>query len=219
MTDSLGPDDVTRLTDPTVMRAQTRIGQVIKEKWRLDVLLGVGGMAAVYAATHRNGNRVAIKILHPELSTHHQVRTRFLREGYVANAVGHEGAVRITDDDVTEDGSAFLVMELLDGETLEDRRVRSGGRLDEDEVLSLADQLLDVLVAAHAKGVIHRDLKPDKHLRHAHWAGEAPRLRHRAPARSDLEKHGHGVRSDHGHARVHAPRAGARPLGRGRRPQ
>ena len=161
MTDSLGPDDVTRLTDPTVMRAQTRIGQVIKEKWRLDVLLGVGGMAAVYAATHRNGNRVAIKILHPELSTHHQVRTRFLREGYVANAVGHEGAVMITDDDVTEDGSAFLVMELLDGETLEDRRVRSGGRLDEDEVLSLADQLLDVLVAAHAKGVIHRDLKPD----------------------------------------------------------
>jgi serine/threonine-protein kinase len=52
-------------------------------------------------------------------------------------------------------------MELLDGETLEDRRVRSGGRLDEDEVLSMADQLLDVLIAAHAKGVIHRDLKPD----------------------------------------------------------
>ena len=161
MSDSLGPDDVTRLTDPMVMRAQTRVGQVLKEKWRLDALLGVGGMAAVYAATHRNGTRVAIKVLHPELSTHHQVRTRFLREGYVANAVGHEGAVRVTDDDVAEDGSAFLVMELLDGETLEDRRIRSGGQLDEDEVLSLADQLLDVLIAAHAKGVIHRDLKPD----------------------------------------------------------
>jgi serine/threonine-protein kinase len=158
---SLGPDEVTRLTDPMVMRAQTRVGQVIKEKWRLDVLLGVGGMAAVYAATHRNGSRVAIKILHPELSTHHEVRTRFLREGYVANAVGHEGAVRITDDDVAEDGAAFLVMELLDGETLEDRRVRSGGQLDEDEVLSLADQLLDVLAAAHAKGIVHRDIKPD----------------------------------------------------------
>jgi serine/threonine-protein kinase len=161
VSDSLGPDEVTRLTDPMVMRAQTRVGQVIKEKWRLDVLLGVGGMAAVYAATHRNGSRVAIKLLHPELSTHHEVRTRFLREGYVANAVGHEGAVRITDDDVAEDGAAFLVMELLDGETLEDRRVRSGGRLDEDEVLSLADQLLDVLAAAHAKGIVHRDIKPD----------------------------------------------------------
>jgi serine/threonine-protein kinase len=161
VTDSLGPDDVTRLTDPMVMRAQTRVGQVLKEKWRLDVLLGVGGMAAVFAATHRNGSRVAIKILHAELSTHHQVRTRFLREGYVANAVGHDGAVRVTDDDVAEDGSAFLVMELLDGETLEDRRVRCGGRLDEDEVLSVADQLLDVLIAAHAKTVVHRDLKPD----------------------------------------------------------
>jgi serine/threonine-protein kinase len=161
VSDSLGPDEVTRLTDPMVMRAQTRVGQVLKEKWRLDVLLGVGGMAAVYAATHRNGSRVAIKLLHPELSTHHQVRTRFLREGYVANAVSHEGAVRVSDDDVAEDGAAFLVMELLEGETLEDRRVRSGGRLDEDEVLSVTDQLLDVLIAAHAKGVIHRDIKPD----------------------------------------------------------
>jgi serine/threonine-protein kinase len=158
---SLGPDEVTRLTDPMVTRAQVRVGQVLKEKWRLDVLLGVGGMAAVYAATHRNGSRVAIKLLHPELSTHHQVRTRFLREGYVANAVGHEGAVRVSDDDVAEDGAAFLVMELLDGETLEDRRLRSGGRLDEDEVLSVTDQLLDVLIAAHASGVIHRDIKPD----------------------------------------------------------
>ena len=156
-----GPDEVTRVTDPLVMRAQTRVGQVLREKWRLEALLGVGGMAAVYAATHRNGSRVAIKVLHPELSTHHQVRTRFLREGYVANAVGHDGAVRVTDDDVAEDGSAFLVMELLDGETLEDRRVRCGGRLSEDEVLSVGDQLLDVLAAAHAKGVIHRDLKPE----------------------------------------------------------
>ena len=161
MSDSWGPDEVTRLTDPMVMRAQTRVGQVLKEKWRLDVLLGVGGMAAVYAATHRNGSRVAIKVLHPELSTHHQVRTRFLREGYVANAVGHEGAVRVSDDDVAEDGSAFLVMELLDGETLEDRRTRCGGTLGEDEVLSVVDQLLDVLAAAHEKGVIHRDIKPD----------------------------------------------------------
>jgi len=60
VSDSFGPDALTEITDPLVMRAKTRIGQVLKEKWRLDVLLGVGGMAAVYAATHRNGSRVAI---------------------------------------------------------------------------------------------------------------------------------------------------------------
>jgi serine/threonine-protein kinase len=125
------------------------------------VLLGVGGMAAVYAATHRNGSRVAIKVLHAELSINPDVRLRFLREGYAANAVGHDGVVRVSDDDVAEDGAAFLVMELLDGETLEERRQRYGGRLGEDEVLSATDQLLDVLVAAHAKGVVHRDLKPE----------------------------------------------------------
>jgi eukaryotic-like serine/threonine-protein kinase len=125
------------------------------------VLLGVGGMACVYAATHRNGTRAAIKILHAELSINPQVRNRFLREGYVANSVGHEGAVKILDDDTADDGSLFLVTELLDGETLEERRIRFGGRLPEDDVLSAADQLLDVLVAAHAKGVVHRDIKPE----------------------------------------------------------
>jgi serine/threonine-protein kinase len=151
----------TELFDPFVLRARGRVGITLCSKWRLDVLLGVGGMAAVYASTHRNGSRVAIKVLHPELSANREVRARFLREGYVANAVGHEGAVKVSDDDTAEDGSLFLVTELLDGESLEDRRRRLGGRLAEDEVLSVADQLLDVLVAAHAKGVVHRDIKPE----------------------------------------------------------
>jgi serine/threonine-protein kinase len=154
-------DEVTRLVDPLVARAKTRLGQVLRQKWRLDVLLGVGGMAAVYAATHRNGSRAAVKILHSELSLNPDACARFLREGYLANSLTHDGAVKVIDDDTAEDGAAFLVMELLDGETLEDRRVRLGGRLSEDEVLSATDQLLDVLAAAQAKGIVHRDLKPE----------------------------------------------------------
>ncbi len=147
--------------DALQARARARVGQVLREKWRLDQLLGVGGMAAVYAATHvNNGRRAAIKLLHTELGANTEVRTRFLREGYVANKVDHPGAVAVLDDAVAEDGSVFLVMELLDGETLEDRRERSGV-LQAHEVLSLSDRLLDVLATAHARGIVHRDIKPE----------------------------------------------------------
>ncbi len=149
------PDDEAR------QRALARVGMTLKGKWRLDQLIGVGGMASVYAATHRNQKRAALKLLHPELSLSVQVRNRFLREGYAANTVGHRGAVEVFDDDVTDDGAAFLVMELLDGETLEARAQRSGYLLPPSEVLSLVDQLLDVLAAAHDKGIVHRDLKPE----------------------------------------------------------
>ncbi len=154
-------DSLTTAIDPTRMRAQTRVGTVLRGKWRLDVLLGVGGMAAVYAATHRNGTRAALKILHPELSTHAHIRARFFKEGKVANTVGHPGAVKVVDEDEDETGALFLVMELLDGEHLDARAARSGGKLPADEVLSAADQILDVLAAAHDKGVVHRDLKPE----------------------------------------------------------
>jgi eukaryotic-like serine/threonine-protein kinase len=140
---------------------QGRIGAVIKDKWRIDTRLGSGGMATVYAATHRNGNRVAIKMLNLDYSRDPSVRARFLREGYVANAVGHPGAVKVLDDDMAEDGCAFLVMELLEGESLEARRERVGGRLPMQEVFTVGDQLLDLLAAAHPKGIIHRDIKPE----------------------------------------------------------
>ncbi|HEX7669150.1 MAG TPA: serine/threonine-protein kinase, partial [Polyangiaceae bacterium] len=148
-------------TEPVTRGAESRVGTLLKGKWRLDKLIGVGGMAAVYAATHRNSKRVAVKMLHAELSIDEHVRQRFLREGYVANRVGHRGAVAVDDDDTAEDGAAFLVMELLEGETLETRTLRKGGRLGAAEVLSLMDQVLDTLAAAHEKGIVHRDLKPE----------------------------------------------------------
>jgi len=141
-------------------RAESRLGRVLRDKYHLDRVIGVGGMAAVYAATHRNAKRFAVKMLHPELSFREDIRTRFLREGYAANSVGHAGTVAVLDDDVAEDGSAFLVMELLEGETLEELWQRSGRRLPIEQVLSAGHQLLDVLAAAHAKGIVHRDIKP-----------------------------------------------------------
>lgn len=141
--------------------AESRVGTCIRDKWTLERLLGVGGTASVYSATHRNGNRVAVKILHPELASQGQFRERFLREGYVGNAIEHPGAVTVHDDDTTEDGCACLVMDLLEGENLEARRVRKGGRLACAEVLSLMDDVLDTLAIAHATGIVHRDIKPE----------------------------------------------------------
>jgi serine/threonine-protein kinase len=140
--------------------ARELTGVVLKEKWRIDALLGEGGVAAVYAATHRNGKRVAVKVLHPQFATMLDVRDRFLREGYLANRIEHPGAVGVIDDDVTDDGLVFLVMDLLSGESLEKRLYREG-RLPVADVLRITDALLDVLAAAHAKGIVHRDVKPE----------------------------------------------------------
>ena len=158
---AVAPDSATEAIDPMLMRAKARVGRTLRGKWHLDVLLGVGGMAAVYAATHRNGSRAALKVLHPELTAHSHIRSRFFREGRIANTVPHDGAVKVLDEDEDDTGAVFLVMELLDGESLDSRAARSGGRLPVEEVLAIADQLLDVLIAAHDKGVVHRDLKPE----------------------------------------------------------
>ena len=142
-----------------VQRAKERVGLVLRDKWRLDSLLGVGGSAAVYAATHRNGKHGAIKLLHPEFASQPDFVERFLQEGYVANKIEHPGAVSILDDDRTDDGLAFLVMELLEGYTLE-RRLRKQTSVPIGDALRIVEELLDAVGAAHEKGIIHRDIKP-----------------------------------------------------------
>ena len=149
------------LREDITERANARLGTVLKGKWRLDAVIGIGGMACVYAATHRNQARVAIKMLHPEVALDADVTQRFLREGYVANAVGHPGTVTVLDDDVTEDNAPFLVMELLIGQTLDTMLAFQPDGLSARDVLPLIDQLLDVLAMAHEKGIVHRDLKPE----------------------------------------------------------
>ena len=141
--------------------AQVRAGTTLNGKWHLDAVLGVGGMATVYAATHRNGYRAAVKMLHPLLSAQDAARERFLREGYIANKVEHRDAVDVLDEDVDEGGNVYLVMELLEGEPVSSRKRAAGGRLPVTESLWIAGRLLSVLEAAHAKGIVHRDIKPE----------------------------------------------------------
>jgi serine/threonine protein kinase len=159
------PAPPTQMHDPPnelLEQAHARVGRALCGKYRVDRLIGIGGMAAVFEGTHlRNANRVALKILHRDFATQKDMRARFLREGYAANSVGHPGAVRVLDDDKADDGSIFLVMELLEGETLDARFAKSADKLGVSEVVSLAIDVLDVLAAAHGKGIVHRDIKPE----------------------------------------------------------
>jgi serine/threonine protein kinase len=138
-----------------------RVGETLREKWHLDRVLGIGGMAAVYAATHRNGATAALKVLHPQYAAHPSLRERFLREAYIANKAGHDGVVKVRDDEVDENGSPFLVMELLEGESVADRADRNGARLPVSDAVWVGQELLGILEAAHAQGIVHRDIKPD----------------------------------------------------------
>ncbi len=150
-------DEATRLRD-----ARARVGTTLRGKWHLDSLIAVGGMGAVYEATHRNGMRGAVKVLDPRVGQLASARRRFLREGKLANQVHHVGAVRVLDDDEAEDGSAYLVMELLDGSTLDELAASAPrGRLEPALVVEYGLQILDTLVEASASGIVHRDIKPE----------------------------------------------------------
>ncbi|MBO6933591.1 MAG: serine/threonine protein kinase [Deltaproteobacteria bacterium] len=135
-------------------------GAVLGGTWRVDRLLGAGGMGQVYEATHtRTGRRYALKTLPPSTRLAPTAIERFEREARAASALGHPGICPVHDFDQTDDGLAYLVMELLEGETLEDR-LRTRGALEWAEARTIAVQVADALAAAHAAGLLHRDVKP-----------------------------------------------------------
>ncbi|MDQ3035883.1 MAG: serine/threonine protein kinase, partial [Myxococcota bacterium] len=136
-------------------------GRTLLGKYRIEGLLGQGGMGSVWKGAHLvTGRKVAIKVLDDRFLTNVNVVQRFGREARAASAIQHEGIVEVLDLDQTEEGHPFLVMEFLDGESLS-ARIERRGRLSQEEVVRFGTMLLEALEAAHQHGVVHRDLKPD----------------------------------------------------------
>lgn len=136
-----------------------KAGDVIAGKYRVEQLIGVGGMGAVFSATHQyTGKRVAVKVMLPELCRDNDAVQRFLREAHAAGRINHPNVVDVYDVG-QHDSSYFLVMEFLQGEPLTSALARRD--LTATEVLSLLLPAMRGVAAAHRQGVVHRDLKPD----------------------------------------------------------
>ncbi len=136
------------------------IGMVLSERYKIERLLGEGAMGAVYAAEHvLMRKRVAVKVLHPNMTRVPEVVARFEREAISASRIGHPNVAAATDFGKLEDGSFFLVLEFIEGESLSAAIAR--GRMDVPRTLHVVRQLANALVRAHSLGIVHRDLKPE----------------------------------------------------------
>jgi serine/threonine protein kinase len=139
---------------------QLEPGTKLDDKYRIEQLIAVGGMGAVYLGTHTGlRKRVAIKVLNPQSSSPAMIE-RFHREAITASQIGHEGIAQVTDFGTSYEGEPFLVMEYLEGESLASR-LGTSGRLPIEVACELGCAILAPLAAAHEAGIVHRDLKPD----------------------------------------------------------
>ncbi len=135
------------------------VGKTLEGRYRIEAQLGAGGLGMVFRATHLGLDRpVAVKVLHPELLPNASLRQRFEREVKTLSRLMHPHIVSLVDSGVMEDGTGYLVMELLEGESLE-QRLRAGGVTPADAI-GILRQVLLALAEAHGKGVLHRDIKP-----------------------------------------------------------
>src|SRR5437773_6508392 len=136
------------------------IGQVFDGKYRLDERLGGGGMGTVYRATHLLIDRVvAVKVLSQRFVGDETAQQRFRREARASGRMQHPNAVTVNDIGATEDGWLYIVMELLEGQTLRDLLARESP-LDPARAVSFMMQMCAAVGAGHDSGLIHRDLKP-----------------------------------------------------------
>ena len=160
MSDETPPLNQVDSTTALQVRKQPQPGDVLDGIYRLDQPLGKGGVGVVFRAWHLHLQRpCAIKFLHPQLVSNPELRTRFRREAQSAFQLGHPHIVAITDFRDDPNAWPYIVMELVQGETLRDRLER--GPLGAATAVRLMVELCDALHAAHRRGVIHRDLKPE----------------------------------------------------------
>jgi eukaryotic-like serine/threonine-protein kinase len=137
------------------------VGTVLEAKYEITRKIGQGGMGAVYEATHKLiGKRVAVKVLLDKYAQKDQIVARLQQEARLASSIGHSNIIDITDIGQTADGRMFVVMEFLDGESLGALIARTG-RLEQQRALRIARQIASALGAAHKKGIVHRDVKPE----------------------------------------------------------
>jgi serine/threonine-protein kinase len=136
------------------------IGSTLSGRYRIDRLLGEGGMGAVYEAEHTHmRKKLAVKVLHPEMSRLPEVVARFEREAMAAAHIDHPNVAGATDFGKLDDGSFFLVLEFVEGQSLRD--ALGPGRLELGRALHVSLQIAGALLRAHALGIVHRDLKPE----------------------------------------------------------
>ncbi|MBC7173945.1 MAG: serine/threonine protein kinase, partial [Polyangiaceae bacterium] len=149
------------LEEATAVTPDPWIGRVVDGRYRVDRILGEGGMGVVYLVVHVGLNkRMAMKVLREELACDPEVVQRFVQEAQTSTSMGHPNIIDVSDFGRMPDGAVYFVMEYLEGESLT-QRIERKGPLSVLEAVEIAEQIASALGAAHAHGVIHRDLKPD----------------------------------------------------------
>jgi serine/threonine-protein kinase len=156
-----GTNSFPELEAPSRDRRDPYVGSVIDGRYKVETVLGEGGMGVVYRCVHTIiGKRLALKVLRADLARDSEVTERFLNEAKAASAIGNPHIIDISDFGQFEDGAAYFVMEYLTGRALNGVG-EDGQRMSMDRILKVARQLGEGLAAAHAAGIVHRDLKPD----------------------------------------------------------
>src|SRR5277367_5733388 len=139
---------------------ESLVGSTLSGRYLIERLIGEGGMGAVYQAEHTHmRKRLAVKVLHPEMSRMSEVVQRFEREAMAAAHIDHPNVATATDFGKLEDGSFFLVLEYVEGKSL--REVLGDERLPLPRALHIVRQIASALQRAHSMGIVHRDLKPE----------------------------------------------------------